>query len=71
VNNIVDIVFNFNIFPRIGITVVYSLGDETFSPGVSFLFDSNVCHYMVTAGLASIRAALADIIINNSYENNT
>lgn len=69
--NIGDIAFNFNLLPKIGITVVYYLGDETFSSSVSFLFDSNVCHYMVTAGLASIGAALADIIINNSYESNT
>jgi hypothetical protein len=66
--NIGDIAFNFNILPRIGITVVYYLGDETFNSSVSLLFDSNVCHYMVTAGLASIGAALADIIINNSYK---
>ncbi|MDR3541674.1 MAG: DUF3786 domain-containing protein [Desulfosporosinus sp.] len=64
--NIGDIAFNFNILPRIGITVVYFHGDETFNSSVSFLFDSNVCHYMVTAGLASIGAALTDIIINNS-----
>lgn len=68
--NIGDAGFNFNVLPRIKITVVYYLGDETFSSSVSLLFDSNVSHYMVTAGLASIGAALAEIIVSNSCESN-
>ncbi len=57
--------FDFYVFPRIKITVVYNLGDETFNSSASLLFDSNVSHYMVTAGLASIGAALVEIIISD------
>ena len=61
-----DAGFTFHVLPRIGITAVYYLGDETFPSSVSLLFDSNVSHYMITAGLASIGAALVEIIINNN-----
>lgn len=60
-----DAGFAFDVFPMIRITVVYYLGDELFSASASLLFDSNVSHYMVTAGLASIGAALVDMIIKN------
>ena len=63
--NIGDASFNFNVLPRIKITAVYYLGDETFNSSVSLLFDSNVSHYMVTAGLASIGAALVEMIVKN------
>ncbi|MCP4692460.1 MAG: DUF3786 domain-containing protein [Desulfobacterales bacterium] len=63
--NIGDAGFRFTVFPKIEITAAYFLGDEMFPSSASFLFDSNVSHYMVTAGLASIGSRLARIITDN------
>jgi hypothetical protein len=60
-----DLAFEFNVFPRIKITLVYFLGEGSFPASASLLFDSNVSHYMVTAGIASIGYHLIDIIIKN------
>ena len=61
-----DAAYAFDVFPRIRITVIYHLGEEMFPSGASLLFDSNVSHYMVTDGLATIGKKLVDIVILNS-----
>lgn len=64
--DLADLSFEFDVFPRIQITISYFLGDKNFPSRASLLFDSNVDHYMVTAGMASIGYHLVDIIIKNS-----
>jgi Domain of unknown function (DUF3786) len=61
-----DLSFEFDVFPRMKIVVAYFIGEEAFPSRASLLFDANVDHYMVTAGMASIGYHLVDIIINNS-----
>lgn len=63
--NLADLSFEFDVFPRIKVVLAYYLGEETFPSQASLLFDSNVDHYMVTAGMASIGYHLVDIIIKN------
>lgn len=64
--NLADLSFEFDVFPKIKIVIAYFLGEEAFPSRASLLFDSNVAHYMVTAGMASIGYHLVDIIIKNS-----
>lgn len=64
--DLADLSFEFDVFPRIKIVIAYFLGEDSFPSRASLLFDSNVDHYMVTAGMASIGYHLVDIIINNS-----
>ena len=64
--NIGDLSFEFEVFPRIKIILAYFVGEESFPTRTSMLFDSNVDHYMITAGMASIGYHLVDIIIKNS-----
>lgn len=64
--NMGDLSFEFDVFPKIKIVLVYFLGEASFPSKASLLFDSNVNHYMVTAGMASIGYHLVDIIIKNS-----
>lgn len=63
-----DAAFRFQVFPRIPITAVYYLGDEALPSGASLLFDDNVTHYMVTAGLASIGSKLVSQILKNDTQ---
>lgn len=65
-SNLADRSYEFEVFPRIKVVLAYYLGEETFPSQASLLFDSNVDHYMVTAGMASIGYHLVDIIIKNS-----
>lgn len=62
-----DLSFEFDVFPRIKIVIAYFIGEANFPSRASMLFDSNVSHYMVTAGIASIGYHLIDIIIHNSH----
>lgn len=66
-----DAAFVFDAFPRIPVTVVYYLGEEAFPPGASLLFDANVTHYMITAGLASIGSKLVSRIIARNQAERT
>ncbi len=58
-----DTAFVFDAFPRIPVTVVYYLGEDPFPPRASLLFDANVTHYMITAGLAAIGSKMVSRII--------
>ncbi len=64
--HLADLSFEFDVFPRIKIVIAYFMGEDSFPSRASLLFDSNVDHYMVTAGMASIGYHLVDIIIQNS-----
>ncbi len=64
--DLADLSFEFDVFPRIKIVIAYFVGEENFPSRASLLFDSNVDHYMATAGMASIGYHLVDIIIQNS-----
>ncbi|MCP4347663.1 MAG: DUF3786 domain-containing protein [Desulfobacterales bacterium] len=64
--NLADLSYKFDVFPRIKIVIAYFIGEDSFPSRASLLFDSNVDHYMVTAGAASIGYQLVDIIIKNS-----
>ncbi len=61
-----DAGFSIELFPRISVTIAYHLGEDAFPPGASLLFDGNVSHYMLTAGMASIGSHLVTILIENS-----
>ncbi len=61
-----DLSYEFDVFPRIKIVLAYYIGEEIFPTRASLLFDSNVDHYMLTAGMASVGYHLVDIIIKNS-----
>jgi hypothetical protein len=64
--NLADLSFEFDVFPKIKIIISYFMGEDAFPSRASMLFDSNVNHYMVTAGMASIGYHLVDTIVNNS-----
>jgi hypothetical protein len=64
--DLADLSFEFDVFPRLKIVIAYFIGEDSFPSRASLLFDSNVNHYMVTAGIASIGYHLVDIIIKNS-----
>lgn len=64
--DLADLSFEFDVLPRVKIVIAYFLGEGSFPSRASLLFDSNVNHYMVTAGMASIGYHLVDIIIKNS-----
>ena len=66
--NPADLSFKFDVFPRIKIVIAYYPGEDYFPSRAALLFDSNVDHYMATAGMASIGYYLVDIIIKNSGE---
>ncbi len=61
-----DSAFKFKVFPKIDIGVVYWNGDENYPPKASVLFNANIKHYMVTAGLATIGNELVDQILKNA-----
>lgn len=60
-----DAAYIFKVFPNIELAVVYWNGDELYPSKASILFDKNISHYMVTAGLATIGNELVDMILMN------
>jgi hypothetical protein len=53
-----DASFSMPLLPRIIVAPICWIGDEEFPPKASILFDANVHHYMVTAGLAVLGSQL-------------
>jgi hypothetical protein len=58
-----DACFAMPLLPRILVAPLYWTGDGEFSPKASILFDANVHHYMITAGLAVLGSKLVQRLL--------
>ena len=65
-----DVAYQFLIFPKVPVVVVYWGGDEEFPSNCKILFDETVCNYFPTDACAIIGSMLTQAILkqfNNSY----
>ena len=66
-NDLGDVGFTVNAFPRVPITVVFWRGDEEFAARANFLFDASIASYLPTEDITLTSQMLAIKLVKTYY----